>query len=38
MGPSLAKNRAIQLGVGVLSILFGSFLLYQIGFVEELFW
>jgi len=33
--PSL--NRAIQLGVGVLSILFGGFLLYQIGFVDGLF-
>jgi high-affinity nickel-transport protein len=33
--PSL--NRSIQLGVGVLSILFGGFLLYQIGFVEGLF-
>jgi ABC-type nickel/cobalt efflux system permease component RcnA len=33
--PSL--NRAIQFGVGVLSILFGGFLLYQIGFVDGLF-
>lgn len=33
--PSL--NRAIQLGVGVVSILFGGFLLYEIGFVGGLF-
>ena len=33
--PSL--NRLIQLGVGTLSIAFGGFLMYQIGFVEGLF-
>ena len=33
--PSL--NRYIQLGVGVLSILFGGFMMYQIGFVDGLF-
>ena len=30
-------NRAIQFGVGTLSILFGGFLMYQIGFVDGLF-
>ena len=30
-------NRVIQLGVGMFSILFGGFLIYQIGFVEGLF-
>ncbi len=30
-------NRYIQLGVGVLSILFGGFMMYQIGFVDGLF-
>ena len=30
-------NRAIQLGVGTLSIIFGGFLMYQIGFVDGLF-
>jgi ABC-type nickel/cobalt efflux system permease component RcnA len=33
--PSL--NRAIQLSVGILSILFGGFFMYEIGFVEGLF-
>lgn len=32
-----ALNRSIQLGVGTLSILFGVFLMYRIGFVEGLF-
>ena len=30
-------SRSIQLGVGTLSILFGGFLMYQIGFVDGLF-
>ena len=30
-------NRAIQFGVGTLSIVFGGFLMYQIGFVDGLF-
>lgn len=30
-------NRMIQIGVGTLSIIFGGFLMYQIGFVEGLF-
>ena len=30
-------NRAIQFGVGTLSILFGGFLMYQIGFIDGLF-
>ncbi|MCH8348749.1 MAG: urease accessory protein UreH [Chloroflexi bacterium] len=30
-------NRAIQFGVGTLSIIFGGFLMYQIGFVDGLF-
>ena len=30
-------NRAIQFGVGALSILFGGFLMYEIGFVDGLF-
>ncbi len=30
-------NRVIQFSVGTLSILFGVFLMYQIGFVEGLF-
>ena len=30
-------NRFIQPGVGVLSILFGVFLMYRIGFIEGLF-
>lgn len=33
--PSL--NRSIQFGTGVLSILFGGFLLYQTSFVDGLF-
>ena len=33
--PSL--NQTLQLGVGTLSILFGGFLIYQIGFVDGLF-
>ena len=30
-------NRLIQVGVGTLSVLFGGFLIYQIGFVDGLF-
>ncbi len=30
-------NRSIQFGIGTLSILFGGFLMYQIGFVDGLF-
>ncbi len=30
-------NRVIQFAVGALSMLFGGFLMYQIGFVEGLF-
>ena len=33
--PSL--NKSIQLGVGMLSVLFGGFLMYEIGFVDGLF-
>ena len=32
-----SMNRLIQIGVGTLSMIFGGFLLYQIGFVEGLF-
>jgi ABC-type nickel/cobalt efflux system permease component RcnA len=30
-------NRSIQLGVGAISVVFGGFLMYQIGFVDGLF-
>ena len=32
-----SMNRLIQIGVGTFSIIFGGFLMYQIGFVEGLF-